>query len=289
MACSNLGGQQFWITGSRAFFQRDPIANVPQPLIDMGIVEVINPQLESQTAELKDGDGGVRRLVDELIIDRSEQYDIQTYDCSPDKIAMLFNSAPPAALTQGATPKTNIVHYAHPGKLVKILDNDYDTVPEPRFTLGVTSIEAVTGPSGSPSYTLGTDYEIVSLERGIIRMIAGGAFSTAGEIEIDYTPRAISGNRLIVPAAELTRPIKGKLLIIWGRADNTLQTARVSRVSMVSQTPNFQIENYSTLTFRVKVLECIGAAEPAGRLEYWLGDLPMFPSDAGYSPGGLGA
>lgn len=269
----NFGHQQFWLTGSRFYFQRDPINGVIQPIIDFGIVDVINPTLEQTRVELEDNDGGILRLADEAVIRVNETYEVTCYNLSPEILSLVFLADPPQPLTQAATPRTGVKHYATAGKLLKILDDDYDANPTPKFTLGVASVQAVKSSDGVTTYVLDEDYEIVSLERGLIRILEGGDIAT-GDILIDYTPRAITGNRLIVPTAGFTTNPRGTGMIVWGRENNQHQTARLARFSITSQTPAFQIEDYSNVVLTARVLSDISLSEPAGRIEYWIGDLP---------------
>jgi hypothetical protein len=191
---------------------------------------------------------------------------------SAEMLALLFLSNPPSELTQSATPKTSVTHYAHPGRLVQILDGNH-TLSASRFAMGVASIQSVTGPSGSPTYVEGTDWEIYSLERGLIRMKTGGALSSAGVIEISYTPRAISGKRLVQPGT-VPEAITGYGALFYSMNNFARQVRRFARFSITPGTPNFQIEDYSRFTLNCRVLADLTASEPAGRLEYFLGDLP---------------
>lgn len=272
----NYNHQQFWVAGTRFLFQRNPINNVRQPIIDFGVVDTTNPQFEKETIELVDGDGGVKRIVKEKVISVDETYEIICYNLSPEMIALTFMADPPSALSQTATPKVDIKHWAIPGRLMKILDTDYDGATDPRWTLGVASITGINSApsSAGTAYTENDDWEWYNKERGIIRWLSSGDLAAAAAVYVTFVPRAISGDRLIVPSSGFSANIEGQGLIIWGRENNTEQTARFARFSLVSQTPNIQIDNFSNVTFTAKVLSDIALSEPAGRLEYWLGDLP---------------
>lgn len=269
---SNVGHQQFWLTGSRFIFQRDPIAGAIQPVIDFGTILTANPSTEITKIELPDGDGGTLQTVAEQVTKRDENYEITCFNMAPEMLALAFLSNPPAALTQSATPKSAVTHYAHPGRLVQILDGNH-TLSASRFAVGVASVQSVKGPSASPTYVEGTDWEIYSAERALIRMKSGGAFTSAGVIEVSYTPRAISGNRLLLPGT-VPEAITGYGALFYSMNNFARQVRRFARFSITPGTPNFQIEDYSRFTLNARVLADLTAAEPAGRLEYFLGDLP---------------
>ncbi len=49
---SLVGSQDYWLTGSRVYFQRDPVAGVVQPIIDWGTIEVVSPTVTPTLAFL---------------------------------------------------------------------------------------------------------------------------------------------------------------------------------------------------------------------------------------------
>ena len=276
---SNYRHQQFWVSGSRFYFQRDPINGVIQPIIDFGVIDTANPEFDKNTIELDDGDGGVLQTVDEKVIKITESYPLTCYNFNPEMFAFLFSSDPPQELTQDVTPVTDVKHYAHPERLMAIHKTDYDLSDTPEFPakqLGITSIDSIhdTQGGGGIAYVEGTDYEVVSLERGLIRWLSGGQLAAPGEVFVDFTPREISGERLIIPTTGYTTNPKGFGMLVWGRENFTQQTSRIARFSIISQTPAIAIEDYSSMELTAKVLADVGQAEPQGRIEYWLGELP---------------
>lgn len=263
---SIIGHQHSRILGSRCYFQRDPVNGVTQPIIDLGIIQGSNPTLEIGKVKLRDADGGILRTVAEEVNSIDESYEITTTNLNLDNLALLFMAEPPTAFAQAATPVTNAVHAAQPGRLVKIRTST-------AFVYGIASIDAVTGPSGTPTYVLGTDYEVVSLERGLIRMLATGSFAAAGNIEIDYTPRVISGTRLITPH-NIACSVYGTAMFVWSSCNNNEQMVREAKVSFTATSGTFQQSDFSTASFALAVLSDLTKATPAGRLLYWLGNLP---------------
>jgi len=267
----NVGHQQFWLTGARLYFQRDPINSVDQPLIDLGVIEPVGPTTETQTAQLVDSDGGSNVVVAEEMISLEEMYEITCSNLNQDNLALLFSADEPSDYTQSATPVTTRVVYAHPGRLVKIPTSDNGVDAE----VGLASVDAVTGSGGTPTYTEGTDWETVSLERGIIRMIAGGSFASAANIEIDFTRRAITAERRLVYPQTHRGTVEGTAYLFWGREDNEEQTMREMRVALSPSGSSFQNSEFSNWTLRLKVLaDTTDTTSPAGRLLTWVGDLP---------------
>lgn len=265
--------QDFWLTGSRLYFQRDPVLTVVQAYRDIGVIEPANPTLEIEKIVLKDSDGGVKTDVTESVTEINETYEITANNLSPNNLALLFLGNDAAEFTQSATPLVDIRHFAHPGELVKILDADYDaTTPgDPQFD--ITSIESVKAVGGSPTYVLDTDFEIVDLQRGLIRMILAGAFSAAATILISHTPTAIAGERLVVPQG-LLGTVEGSAILVFGRGNNAQQSARYGRASLTPASANLQIDDFSNIVLSLKFLSDLTAATPAGKLLYWKGAVP---------------
>lgn len=268
-----VGAQDHWLTGSRLFMQRDPVAGVEQPYRDIGVIDPANPALEIEKVELEDSDGGVKKIVTESVTKIDETYEITGKNLSPNNLALVFLANDPEDFTQSDTPLTDIKHFGHPGELVKLLDADYDASTPGKPMFGITSVEEVAALGGSPVYTENTDWQIVDLERGLIRMINGGAFAAAADLDIDFTPRAITGKRMVKPQT-LSGTVEGNAIILWGRGNFAEQSARTGRVSLTPSSANFQIDDYSSFVLTVKFLSDLTAAVPAGELLYWKGDVP---------------
>lgn len=260
------GNQQSWLTGSRLYFQRDPIGAVGQPMIDFGTVAPFAPTIAVTKIALKDADGGIRKTIADEVVEITESYGIKTFNLNMDNLALAFLADPATVYTQAATQRVSVVHAATPGRLIKIADASGN----PAF--GLTSIDTVTGPSASPTYTSPADYTVVDLERGFIKMTAGGAFSAAGPIEITYTPRAISGIRQITPH-NTSCSVYGTAIIVWGRCNNKEQTARVCRVALAPNSNTWGLDSHSDLGFDLTVLDDLSKPTPSGSLIYWLGNL----------------
>ena len=355
---SNVGFQQLWVAGSRMYFQRDPVGGVVQPWVDMGVMDVVSPGFEVEEITCEDPDGGTRVPIDTQITSLAESYEATFKNLNQDNLALVFLANPAAAIGQTADALF-IKHRAQSGRLVKLIDADYDLAVDPGEPIfNVTSIAGVADgnttsgagsqpvakqsvdsiasqvitiagvdltaelksgdkivlcgldvPADDGVYTLSADavlnvsdteitvtetitdqgsaggfmrpttliedvdWEVVDLERGIIRMVDGGNLTADSDIHVCITPVALTGARRLLPLT-LTGQLRGKAIVVWGRNRNSQQSARVCEVSVTPGTPNFQVEDYSTITLNFTVVADISADEPAGRLDYFLGDLP---------------
>jgi len=263
------GAQEFWVAGARVFIVRDAIGGVIQPLLDFGVITEVEPAVETEQATLRDPDGGILKKVDEVTISFEETYNLTVANFSPDNLNILFAGDGVQSFSQVATPLTSVVHANQtPGKLVKLV-NAAGT-----WMYGITSVEAVKGPSGTPVYVEDTDWEIVDLERGVIRMIDGGAFAAQANLEIDFTPRAISGNRLVRPQAGAAS-FNGRVALFIGRAEKAEQHVREMRCSITTESFAVPAEEHSSWVARFSVVEdATSVAEPFGRMLHFVGSVP---------------
>ncbi len=264
----NAGHEDHWITGSRFYFQRDKLNSVEQPIIDLGRITNASPNVTRTDQTLYDGDGGIQRAVAVATTRVDEAYEFRCSNLNMDNLAMLFSAKPPSSFAQAATVRTDVSHYGIPGRLLKLVD----TTGQPVY--GIASIEAVT--LGITPMVEGTDWEIVSLERGIIRIFeTSTVFTTPGSVLVDYTPRAITGpnRRLLLPNTEACQTL-GTGLFFWGRCGNAQQTVREARVQMTTTGATFPDDNFADFGLRITVLSDPRRPIPSGRLLYWLGDEP---------------
>jgi len=267
------GVQEFWVVGSRFYFQNDDFAN--EALLDLGVIQVVSPTIETEKIELEDADGGVRRVVDEAITKMSETYDLVCNNFNLDNLAMLFmaDKDSPATFSQTATEIQNVPHVAAigPGKHVKIKDL------AGTWLYNLTSI--VVKPQNPATTTTpiplveDTDWEWVSKERGIINIIADGAISDLDVLYIDIIPVVLEGSRLVYPQTGAI--LKGRAMLVWGRGNNLEQTVREADVTISTSAANFQVEDYSDFTLQAKVVsDVLETTEPAGKLLQFKGTLP---------------
>lgn len=261
------GAQEFWVAGARVFLQRTAIAGVEQPLLDLGVITEVDPNWESDEATLKDPDGGISQIVDRVVTSREESYNVTIANFNPDNLNLLYNGDAVQPFTQGAAPVTNVDHYAHPGRLVKV--HDANGV----WIYGLTSIDAVSIDGGA-DYVEGTDWEVVDLERGVFRMIDGGAFAAAAIVDVDYTPKSLSGNRLILPQTG-DGVIQAKVGLFIGRAEKAEQHVREMLCTIQTDSISVPTEEHASWVAKLTVIKNYeSTSQPFGRLLHFVGDVP---------------
>lgn len=121
---SVVGFQDFWVAGSRFYYQRDAIAAVEQPWVDLGVIEPVNPSIETSVLQLRDTDGGRASLVDEALQQIDESYEITCNNLNLENLSLLFTSNVPESFTQAIAADVEIQHFATLGRLVKVKDAD---------------------------------------------------------------------------------------------------------------------------------------------------------------------
>ena len=268
------GYQEFWVVGSRFYFQND--ADTNSALLDLGVIKTVSPTMETEKIELEDADGGVRRTVAEAVTKVSETYEIECNNFSLDNLALLFlaSSTSPATFTQAVTPIADVPHKAvvGPGKFVKLKDADGNWLYSIN-TITVNNVTAMTTTSTLAPIAEDTDWEWISKDRGIISILSTGSIADGDDLQITITPNAITGKRLVYP--QTGSIINGHAMLIWGRDNNAEQTSREADVTISPSSGNFQVEDFSSLTLSVKVVSDVNEiTAPAGRLLQFKGTLP---------------
>lgn len=173
------GFQDFWLAGSRFFFQRDPVASVVQPFIDFGVIQSANPTLNLTKIELKDPDGGVSKTVDEKVTEIDESYEITCNNFNPRNRAFLFLSGSPASFTQSATERA-VAHWCIPSALLKLLDANGEPIYNIAAIAGVysgTLTDYVLTAISKSARTLTTSDNASALQAGDAIMVRAAGLS----------------------------------------------------------------------------------------------------------------
>jgi len=138
---------------------------------------------------------------------------------------------------------------------------------------GLLIYKADSGDSGT-ILNQDTDWEVVSLDRGIIRIIDGGAVSAEDNLVVISQTAALSGLRKINPH-DISGEIVGTAMLVMSRNRNSEQTVREMRVSVTPSSLNLTADDFSNMALTVKVLaDPDNETEPAGRLLQFKGTLP---------------
>ena len=132
---------------------------------------------------------------------------------------------------------------------------------------GVTS----TVSSGGVVYTPDSDFQIVSHDRGIVRILNGGTISS-GSVKIFSTLAALSGARLLKPQ-KLKAVTKATAYLVVGRGNNADQSVRECQVSITPNSLNISADDFSNMVLTVKVINDLTATDPAGRFLEFKGSL----------------
>lgn len=344
---SKVGFQDFWIAGSRFYFKRDAIDGVAQPWLDLGTIDgVVNPSLNPEKVELRDPDGGIRKIVDTTVTSIEETYELGLRNLNLDNLSLLFLANAPTSFSQTAGNKT-VTHALIAGRLFKVHDDDTDATnlyglsaiagiySGTVTTHSVTAIDAsartltlavaatfadgdliIVAPSGlanpansrtytvdgahssattisvieTPSsdetsvtvaaysensgtiYAQGTDWDVVSADRGLAKCIDGGAI-TSGNYTVVFGTSALSGNRVFNPQTA-QGAVTGDAILIYSRNNNADQSVREMRASITPSGANFQDTDFSSMTLSVSVISEVTDAASAGRFLQFKGSLP---------------
>lgn len=140
---------------------------------------------------------------------------------------------------------------------------------------GTMIYKADSGDSGT-IYKKDVDWDVVSLERGLISMLNDGAFTAAANVEIVFAVDTIAeGKRLLRPQTS-AGSIKGKGIIVWGKGNNEEVDIREFLCSITPGGAALSDSDVSNVTLNVTVTSDLTSSTPAGRLLKTKGNLSEY-------------
>ena len=159
----------------------------------------------------------------------------------------------------------------------------YWTVLSVAFATGVTTITvAAMGGTATatgklvPCAVENIDYQVVDMERGIIRTLSTSTQLVALQpVRPVYTLSSIaSGSRLLRPQTR-QGVFEGNVIVEWSRGNFAQRTVREFRGSMTPGAGSFSDSQFSTFPLDIEVLtDVTSVTNPAGRLLNYKGALP---------------
>lgn len=205
------GFQDLWLAGTRVYGQRDAVAGVQQPFLDLGIIQEATPAIATTKAEVFDPDGGVRKLADSALTQITEAYNVTCSNMSLRNLALMFQGNDPESFTQAAT-EVDVQHYANKDELLKIKDSTGTFVFNIANVLGIydgtrvnavlsdiivssktiklaTDLSAAAGLQPGKSFIVSTT-GLVNPANARTYTVVSIAFSTTTNIVVSETPAA---------------------------------------------------------------------------------------------------
>lgn len=156
----------------------------------LGNVTAFTINIESETLDHFDSTQGLRQKDDSVLLQINRTGAITTDNVSVDNLS-LFVQGSVATVTQTSTP---VVDFPINGI---VRDRWYQLGQTPANPTGVRNVSAVvvTGPGGTPIYTLNTDYT-VDAALGRINIPLTSTIPVNANILVDYTPAANTRERI---------------------------------------------------------------------------------------------
>jgi hypothetical protein len=269
-----IGQSQTWQAGTRCRVKRDPVtisgAPVEQPWRELGLCEPVGMNNTPTENEIIDSGGGSLQLVGEHRTRQQETFEVATKDLNFNNLALFFGNAVPEAFSQANTAVVDQSIKGWPGAQLAIVKTVSGVAVRQYM---IASIQAVK--KGSTVLVKGTDYDYTAadLDEGFIRILAGGAVVAGDTLLVSYTPKTISGDRLIVPDFSGCGIVECDAELVWTRCDEGEKTIREFRASLSVTGNTMAVENPSTLTVRLKKLYDPTKSYPNGRFIYIKGAL----------------
>ena len=252
-----VGFQDFWVTGSRFYFDRD--GTTQGQLLDLGVIDTAQPSFEVNKIELQDGDGGRLVTVDSSVTSINESYEVTIKNFNTETLSLMFMANEPTALNQsfGSALMDTMKVSLHPGHVAKLTSGGE----------GVYGISAATFQDAAPANLVDydtnsatADFRWVSKERGIIKFLAGGSLSLAdGEvisisaITYDSAIHGATNRRMVYPQSS-SGALTGRAYLYYSRKNNTEQSVREFKCSLTPSSASYSVDDYSTYSMTAQVL-----------------------------------
>jgi len=299
------GEQDFWIVGSRFYFE--PLGANGQrsgEMIDLGTIDAANPEIDAQIVELKDSESGVLRLVSQGLLRVDETYSITVKNFNFRNLQMFFggkavseNQAAniiPAPFTLDAEEisRTTTNGVTPTGGVLLVQLRTTEGIPI--RNISTTAVASATSNTGNVlqidvDFRNGTNYVVWDGPKGIIRIVkldGGGANSFIGMtvsngvitaypatgFTVTFTGHVAntgySGNRVIYPQTASASDLTGYAHIYWTRNNGADVSARTFRCQIQPAGSALSSEDYSSwnlLVTAIAEVDSAGSAEPVGR------------------------
>lgn len=152
-----------------------------------------NSELKEQTSKSRAQYG---QIIETVAIQKPADFSMTVREVNRDALRLAFMGSQ-STLAVGSATATDEVVVAKLGAFVPLANKNLASA-------GLV----VTHSSGSPTYVLGTDYD-VNYAFGLLRALAGGAISDAQSLKVDYAANAIAGTRIL---GAVTPSIRARLL-----------------------------------------------------------------------------
>jgi len=304
-----VGNQDLWIVGSRFYFEQGTRGS--GKMIDLGTVDVISPQLTTNIAELKDGDKGILRLLDQSITQIDEVYNITIKNFNLTNLNTLFlgggwtgtSTAVTGSSTAFDTLKLSLEDINNIGGTINTGESITGAGGLYLFQLTASNepVRNFVGTGGT--MTIGgipqvenTNWKWYDKSRGIIQILtladSGGAAEYSPDITFSgnratalvggdnlpvvYTPSSaaygFSAGRVMYPQTATLSSLSGTGHVYWTRNNGEYMTARSFPCQIQPAGAALSADDYSSWTLAVTVLaNSTVAGEEAGRMVYATG------------------
>lgn len=274
------GHQKIALMGQRFFFQEDAASgSPPNPLVDLGNVIDATPDNTVEKLTATDISGGVEVDILEVVRKTQEKYALQLNNVNPYNLGIFYGGYP-KAFTQTASAKTQIKHWAYSGQRVQILDAHYNAGGAAIFQIDSAQtfnvfLEASPGGGTAAASPLAASAYTVDYDRGQV-IITDAALDAGALVFITFTPKAITGKRLIVPQ---TAPVSrtGTVYLWLGEDNNASMSVRHGKATVSGTGFNPSVTQFSQINMDVTMLsDLTQVANPAGFLKLVKGSIPTF-------------
>lgn len=214
-------GKKLFLSKGEFFFKRKVATGSASGLLFFGQVTSVQLRPKGETITERSAVQTSAGIVAQDKVTTDDELAITLKEIDAEKVALAV-MGDVTGYTQAATPVANEVFVdVRQGTYIKTAKRKIGSV-------------VVTGPGASPTYTAGTDYVVEDADAGLIYIVPGGAIADAADLEVDYTPTAISTALNRVRGA-VSAFIEGECLLIGNPIRGKKFELRGWRLSLQTQ------------------------------------------------------
>ncbi len=239
----DVSGANFLLGRGKVYFNRKSGALFVGELF-MGNTPEFRLTPSQEVIEARSAADPASAIVASDVVSQDFEVEALANEFTPENLGLALFGTVNTAFSQGATPVVD-------QSLGAVLKGYYYPVGLPA---GAREITAVTlkHTSGTPTYTLATDYEIDALE-GRIYIVETGAIADGTVVKVSYTPTAIASRSQILAGESTT--IEGALRFVSNNKRGVNRTWEFWNVSIRSDAALALIGNeYGAATLKGRVL-----------------------------------
>ena len=216
-------GDLLLIGRGKVFFKRTEAAGTARGLKFVGDCPKLEIAMQQEVAVARSSVEAAGPVIKQVVVSNEPQIRMALRELDKDNLANLLGGTF-SSYTQAATGITNEPYPdVRQGTYIKLAK---------RGPISAVTVEPL---GGGTAFTVTTDYVIEDASIPLIYIVPGGGIADGADIQVDYTPTAITGAGLETVRGATTPVIEGSLLYVPDNASGPKWQLEVWKLSLKSE------------------------------------------------------